>query len=443
MIKFIRDFFAINGEIFYTLLFKFCSLISNTLVFFSIIKIFTPIEQGLYFVFLSIAAMNVCFELGFTTVMYQFFAHSRVNLIICKNGVSGARKNLVEFANYFKFGVMWIFIVSCIASLSLFYVGKFILFKNVYEIGILKMWTPYVICNSFLLITLFFLSFLESIGFYKTVFKFRAFQIILLNSCLILLLFFGYHLYSLFLTALLNLFTVVVWGFYNYRNLIVSLIKIPNKIRFLPYFFRIWPMLSRLSISWVSGYIGGQMIVPLTSYFKGPELAGKLGLSMAILSIIFGFSSSWIGSHLRKFSEYFKLNMLDKILSKYHVLKRNGLFFLLISIISAITSLLVLSVCNFSVGKRFLDLIDFSILSLSMIFSYLQYCEASLVRAFKKEPFFILYVITALIVLLIQVVSLYFFDISTYILFYLIANALAYFLHNYLFKAYLKSRVIV
>jgi len=443
MIKFIRDFFAINDEIFFTLLFKFCSLLTNTLVFFSIVKIFTPIEQGLYFVFLSIAAMNVCLELGFTTVMYQFFSHSRVNLIINKNGVSGARKNLVEFANYFKFGVMWIFIVSCIASLSLFYVGKFILLKNVYEIDVLNMWTPYIICNSFLLITLFLLSFLESIGFYKTVFKFRAFQIILLNSCFILLLFFGYHLYSLFLTALLNLFTVVTWVFYNYRNLIKSLIKIRNKVTFLPYFLRIWPMFSRLSVGWISGFIGGQMIVPLTSYFKGPELAGKIGLSFSILTIIFGFSSSWIASHQRKFSGYFRLNTLNKILPKFYELKRKGLLFLLISIISTIISLLVMNVCNFSVSERFLDHTDFLILSLSFIFLYLQFCEASLVRAFKTEPFLTLYLATALITLFIQAFSLYFFDIRSYMVFYLIINALAYFLHNYLFKAYLKSRLIV
>jgi hypothetical protein len=443
MIKFIREFFAINDEIFYTLLFKFCSLFSNALVFFSIVKIFTPIEQGLYFVFLSIAAMNVCLELGFTTVMYQFFAHSRVNLIIDKNGVSGARKNLVEFSGYFKFGVIWIFIVSCIASVILFYVGKFILLKNANEIEVLKMWAPFIIGNSFLLIPLFFLSFIESIGFYKTVFKFRAFQIILLNGCLLLLLFFGYHLYSLFLTALLNFLTVAIWLFYNYRNLIKSLIKIPNKVRFLPYFHRIWPMHSRLSVGWISGFIGGQMIVPLTSYFKGPELAGKIGLSFSILTIIFGFSSSWIASHQRKFSGYFNLNTLNKILPKFYELKRNGLLFLLISIFSIIISLLVLNVCNFSFGKRFLDLTDFLILSLSFIFLYLQFCEASLVRAFKTEPFLTLYLATALITLFIQAVSLYFFDIRSYMVLFFIINALAYFLHNYLFKAYLKSRLIV
>ena len=141
MIRFIRDSFVVSNEIFYTLLFKFCSLASNGLVFFSIMRSLNAIEQGLYFVFLSIGAMNVCLELGFTTVMYQFFSHSKLNLLIDKNGLSGTRKNVVDFANYFKFGIIWISIISSVSSLVLFYVGKFILLKDINEFLILKMAT--------------------------------------------------------------------------------------------------------------------------------------------------------------------------------------------------------------------------------------------------------------------------------------------------------------
>ena len=56
----------------------------------------------------------------------------------------------------------------------------------------------------------------------------------------------------------------------------------------------IWPFQWRIAVSWMSGYFIFDIINPIAFYFCGPVAAGRLGMSLQMIRMIFNVAMTWI-----------------------------------------------------------------------------------------------------------------------------------------------------
>src|ERR1700685_3024408 len=79
--------FGVDRAIAYTLSARMASIIMNIGVVVLMLHFLSSIEQGYYFTLLSLVALQVVFELGFSFVIQQMAAHERAHLTIASHGI--------------------------------------------------------------------------------------------------------------------------------------------------------------------------------------------------------------------------------------------------------------------------------------------------------------------------------------------------------------------
>ena len=91
---------------------------------FFITTFLTGVEQGFYYTFGSLLAMQVFFELGLTSIMTQFVAHEVSHLKLNEEGLfEGDERYLSRLASLIQFCVKWYTVLAFIVLLFLLVLG--------------------------------------------------------------------------------------------------------------------------------------------------------------------------------------------------------------------------------------------------------------------------------------------------------------------------------
>ena len=68
----------------------------------------TPAEQGYYYTFYSLVALQIVFELGFSVVILQMASHEAAHLVIAADGsISGPANSHARLASVLQKSVVW------------------------------------------------------------------------------------------------------------------------------------------------------------------------------------------------------------------------------------------------------------------------------------------------------------------------------------------------
>ena len=76
------------------------------------------------------------------------------------------------------------------------------------------------------------------------------------------------------------------------------------------------PLLRKYAISFISGYLGSQIYTPLVFHFKGAVEAGKVGLTISLITAIYSISYVWFAAMMPQINflvakkRWFKLDKL-------------------------------------------------------------------------------------------------------------------------------------
>jgi len=80
-------YMGVDRAVAYTLFGRGWGLLSGVLTLLLVVRFLTPDEQGYYYTFASLLAMQVLFELGMSYVVMQFASHEMANLFWSDGGV--------------------------------------------------------------------------------------------------------------------------------------------------------------------------------------------------------------------------------------------------------------------------------------------------------------------------------------------------------------------
>ena len=400
----VKNFFQLDSVIFYSLVSKFWSIISGPLTALLIANKFSPIIQGYYYTFATIIALQVFVELGFGTVTQQFISHEWSKLQLNKKGfIEGNLNSMSKFYSIAQLSFKWFFFGGFLLVIGLLIVG-FLYFdsSNSYNVDWEIQWLSLCVLSfaSIQLVPVW--SILEGCNQLKKLYFFRIIQGLIVSFSTWIFIWLGFDLWVPVIISFVYILCGVIFLNFNYKLFFKQIILSKPLGETISWKKDMFPMHWKISLSWISGYLSFSLFTPILFKFQGPEIAGKFGLTWALIQTISGISGAWINTRTpqlsflvaeRRFSE---LNLVfQKIF--HNVIKIFLSFSLVFILIMLVLPQLNINVIN-NFTSRLLPLNIIITFLIGQFFLVVSSLFSSYMRSFKKEPMLFLSLISAILI---------------------------------------------
>ena len=360
---------------------------------FFITTFLTGVEQGFYYTFGSILALQVFFELGLTGIMTQYVAHEASHLRLNEDKeYVGEERYRSRLASLLHFCVKWYGILAIIIFIFLLFAGNIYFNKYGDSQGECVEWR-----GAWLLISvatsLNFLyspltSILNGLNFVKDTSKIGFWQQILVPTCTWIGLATGFKLY---VTGIGYLITALIWFIYVYKSELYRVLLNMWRVRIterVSYLKEIFPYQWRIALSWVSGYFIFQLFNPVLFATEGAVVAGQMGMTMHALNALMALTQSWINTKVPRLSALIAQKSYNALDSLFNTTMRqmlaigSFLMFFFIVVVFALQNIELLS----KFGARFLPMFPLIMMCWACWTMFPINCWATYLRCHKREP---------------------------------------------------------
>lgn len=392
-LKYIAIKIGIDRAILYTVLARILQAVGGVVSIFFIAKYLTKVEQGYYYTFGSILAIQIFFELGLSNIITQFVAHEKAHLSWKDDtNLVGDKISLSRLASLLQFCIKWFLAIAFLLTFALLFSGY--LFFNYYGEHDSKVewqipWIILSILTAGNLIMSPILAFLEGLGKVREVAKIRLFQQIVILVGLLSFLALGLKLFSSPLAAILA--AIIPPGIILFSSKKELLINIWNELREwkVNYKQEILPYQWRIALSWMSGYFIFQLFNPVAFATEGAKVAGQIGMTLAVLNGVLSLSMSWINTKVPVFSDYIAKKEYKKLDNIFNKTVFQSTLICFVSLLFLNILVFILQFFEFSIGDRFLSIFLVLLLSLTTLINQFVAALATYLRCHKREPFLI------------------------------------------------------
>lgn len=387
---------GIDGAIAYSSAARIFQAMAGVISIFFIATFLTGEEQGFFYTFGSILAIQVFFELGFTGIMTQYVAHEAIHLQLDKTYYyDGDAKYKSRLAYLVRFCIKWYAVIAILFLLFVVVVGFVYFYKFDKTDGCVNWQGPWLLLTFSTAIKLFqspFTAIYTGLGKVKEMNEISFYQQLIIPISQWILFACGVKLYVVGVSSLLG---VIVWCFYVWKKdlwrILYGLFRETITER-ISYMKEIFPYQWKIALSWISGYFIFQLFNPVLFATEGAVVAGQMGMTLQVLTAIQAFAMSWETTKIPLFSgliEMKRYNELDAIFNK--TLKQMvGVCTCLLLIM--FLGVFVLKQTNLQIGgsvlgDRFLDYFPMFLMMITIIINPIVGSWADYLRCHKQEPF--------------------------------------------------------
>lgn len=368
----------------------------------------TPQEQGYYYTFASLVALQLIFELGFSFVILQLAAHERAQLTISPDGeVQGNAIAHARLASILQQAVRWYSAVAVLMAGVLLAAG-FRFFTTHRQPGTSirwqLAWTLTVLASSLTFFMDPVFSFLEGCGEVSQVARLRLTQAI--AGTLLGWLALATH-HGLFAPALVILGQAGA-GFrflLRYRRLLLPLLRRHIGPHAISWSSEIWPFQWRIAASWASAYLIMQLFNPVLFAYRGSVEAGRMGMSMNIANAVGAIALSWMTTKAAPFGTLVarrEFAELDRLFAR--TLKQSTVILLATTVV-VLVGLSFIGAILPAFPARILPLFLIALLLSTVLCNHIVNGEAYYLRAHKREPLVYFWITIAIVSVVITVVA--------------------------------------
>ncbi len=366
---------------------------------------FPPQLQGYYYTFASLMALQVVFELGLGQVIIQFASHEWGRLHWNEKGnISGDETALSRLICLGRFSFRWYAVAGLFLGVTVGIVGiVFFSHPNPSEVQWLGPWLAMcgVATLNFTLIPCWAL--LEGCNQIAEVYRYRAIQGVLASLSAWISIMLGLELWTGAVIGTANLMTTIAFPGRRYRN-VWSQMRTSSTGAIIPWRQELWPMQWRIAVSWLAGYFSFSIFTPILFQFRGPEEAGRMGMTLTIVSALQSVSMLWIST---------KIPLMGIMISRREyaaldqIVWKSGAIGLTMGCLGAgITEITVLGLHRWDhpFATRLLSPLPMGLFLLGMLAMLIAYPMAVYLRAHKREPLLGVSVINATLLVISSLV---------------------------------------
>lgn len=389
MIKLARRVWrGLDLHVLMTLLFRGWSILAGVLTLILIPTSLSPLQQGYYYTFASILALQVFFELGLGQVVVQVVAHEVVHLRRGADGrIEGDEESLSRVAQLRSLLRLWYVPAACAFGLLVCAGGLLFLRGGglAWQQWAIP-WVLLVIASAANLVLSWKLSMLEGFALVRDVAQLRLRQSMVGYALLWAGLLLGGELW---VVAAVPLTAALMSAHWLHTSSVAPIFVLEpprapkNPIR---WFRDIFPFQWRIAVSWASGYFVFHLFTPLVFRQSGAAEAGRLGLAMAIFSAISLVSMSWITAKAPMLSMHIARRESRELMSLFRVAATRSV------LTTAVIATLVLaaawagSFVDMPFMQRIAPLPVLACLAVVTVLNSVIFVSATFMRAHREEP---------------------------------------------------------
>jgi hypothetical protein len=195
--------------------------------------------------------------------------------------------------------------------------------------------------------------------------------------------------HGLYACALVNLGWIAAGVAYlsRQRGLLFSLLRYSSAEKAISWRNEIWPFQWKIAVSWLCSYFTMQFFTPILFAFRGPEEAGRMGLTLSVVGYLPVVALCWMNPKAAPFGQLVKCGRLQDL---------DALFFRTLKQSMALIALLagagVAAVAGIQhalpkIAGRMERPAIFLLLALAAMSSFAVQSMAIYLRSFKREPY--------------------------------------------------------
>lgn len=262
----------------------------------------SPLQQGYYFAFASLLALQVVFDLGLNQVITQLVGHEMAHLGWDESGrlrgepahADRVRSVVTKVRTWYRIAAALFFVIAGAA-------GAF-LFAHSGPLPAAQWGGPWAILVAATALNLRLsplLSVVEGCGQVGQVARLRLVQSMAGYLLAWAALALGAGLWAVALVPAVACVLTASW--LRLGQSVVRALDAPVPIpaeRGVDWRREVFPFQWRIAISWISGYVMFQLFTPVAFVHLGPVEAGRLGMSIAIFAALQSVGVSWVNAKM-------------------------------------------------------------------------------------------------------------------------------------------------
>lgn len=397
----LRNAIGLDRSVIFTIFARGWTSGAGLVTIFLIAHFLSSDEQGYYYTFGSLVALQLVFELGFSYVILQMASHERVHLTInADETITGSPVAHARLASVLQKSVRWYTLAGFAMALILIPVGIYFFTTHGHasqHVAWFRPWLFVVIaaCLGFQIDPVF--SFFEGCGYVPQVAQTRFSQAVIGS-----LLAWGALLlhHGLFAPAMLIFGQVVAGSVYLFRRrrFIKHLLAFDPDPHRIMWWKEVWPFQWRIAISWLSGYFIFQFFVPVLFASWGPTAAGQMGMSLNIANALLSISVAWVSTKSPLFGSLVALREFKRLDQVFFRVLTQSTAVCITGCISVWLVVLCLNTKQVTFAHRILPPLPLALLLMCVPLNHIVNAEALYLRSHKQEKFLSLSVAVAICV---------------------------------------------
>lgn len=390
MLHRIRRACGVDRAVAFTVLARTWSSLAGLVTVALISKFLTPAAQGYYYTFVSLVALQIIFELGFSFVILQLATHECAYLTIGDNGVvQGDSRAHARLASVFQKAFRWYSTAAVLLLCVVIPAGLYFFSRHSQLGSAVNYRLPWCLVAAASALTFQLdpiLSFLEGCGFVARVARLRLVQAITgsVMAWTALLLHHGLFAPAMFILG--QAIVGIAWVA-GRRALLLGLWHWDCGEFRLRWLDEVWPFQWRIAVSWISGYFIFQMFTPALFAFRGPVEAGQMGMSLSVAGALTSVCIAWVNTKAAPFGALVAQKRYEALDRLFFRSLYQSLVICALGGLCIWAGILYLNVAGIFYAKRMLDPISLGILLLTAVVNHTWFAQAVYIRAHKQEKY--------------------------------------------------------
>lgn len=392
---------ALDWHILLTLLFRGWSVIAGAATVFLLPIWLGPVEQGYYFTFASVLALQVFFELGLNQIIMQLVSHEIAHLHETADGLlAGDKSNLDRLSSLALLIRRWYSVAAMLFALIGGIAGAvFFKQKGIEPVSVwLGVWAVLVCATAVNLWLSPELAVMEGCGKVGQVARLRLAQSALGYACLWITLLSGAGLWAATAIPLISAACTAYWLKSNGQMLRWLSNRVTDGENRLSWRNDIFPLQWRIALSWASGYLIFNLFTPMVFSRHGAVEAGRLGMALTIFSAISTIGMSWVNAKAPNFTMHISRGERQQLNTLFKALFfRSALVTALFSA-SVVLAGWYLSFAEMPLMMRVASPGVLTVLAIVTVINSMVFAMAIYMRAHREEPMLVQSIVVGLIV---------------------------------------------
>lgn len=397
---------GIDKAILFVIIGRGFSVFSGVVTLLLISHFLTPEEQGYYYTFSSVVALQIIFELGLGTVLVQFSSHEMAKVKLRDGYFIGNVVAIERLYSLILLAIKWygcvaLLVLTVITPIGILFFDDKSLTTSLVTVAWIYPWLLLVFSASINILVAPLISVSEGCGLVINASKMRMYQALLSGCIAWVFLLSNNGLFACSATAISSIIVGLLYLHKYFKYPIIESIGRlkSNKLRAHCISWRneIFPMQWRIAISWLSGYFIFYILNPVAFKFCGPVYAGQLGMSLTICNLVMSLGLAWITTKNPLWGKLIANGSTHELIFSFKKAFSQSVFFIIVLFTIGIGGLFLLKYYNIDLVDRVLPIDSFICLSFAVVGNHIIACFSTFVRAHKIEPFTFMSLSTALI----------------------------------------------